>query len=234
MLSLLTGAAVNCLLILAGTLIGCLLNRKTLQKIGERIFEAFGLLVCAMGFAGSSKLDQIYLILASIIIGVALGEFFDLDGKFRRLAEKLQTLFSHSKDKPFAKGLIEATFIFCIGSMAIIGSLEAGINQNHTILITKGIIDGISACMMSMTLGIGVGFSALFVFIYQGTLTLGASLLQPLLSADIIAAVSTVGNLFLIGIGLNMLKVTKIKAANFLPAMFIPIMYALICHLFIK
>ena len=85
MLSLLTGAAVNCLLILAGTLIGCLLNRKTLQKIGERIFEAFGLLVCAMGFAGSSKLDQIYLILASIIIGVALGEFFDLDGKFRRL-----------------------------------------------------------------------------------------------------------------------------------------------------
>ena len=118
--------------------------------------------------------------------------------------------------------------------MAIIGSLEAGINQNHTILITKGIIDGISACMMSMTLGIGVGFSALFVFIYQGTLTIGASLLQPLLSSDIIAAVSTVGSLFLIGIGLNMLKITKREAAVCVPAKFTPIMYSLICHLGIK
>lgn len=234
MFELLTGAIANALMILAGTLIGCLLSRKTLQKIGERIFEAFGLLVCAMGFAGSSQLDNIYLILASIIIGVTIGEFLDLDNQFRKLAEKFQAKLTHSKENTFAQGLIESTLLFCIGSMAIIGSLEAGINHNHTILITKGIIDGISACMMSMTLGIGVGFSAIFVFIYQGILSLTASLLQPFLSSEIIAAVSTVGNLFLIGIGLNMLKVTKIKAANFLPAMFIPIIYALITFLFIK
>lgn len=234
MLELLTGAIANALMILAGTLIGCLLSRKTLQKIGERIFEAFGLLVCAMGFAGSTQLDNIYLILASIIIGVTIGEFLDLDNQFRKLAEKLQSKLTHSKENTFAQGLIESTLLFCIGSMAIIGSLEAGINHNYTILITKGIIDGISACMMSMTLGIGVGFSAIFVFIYQGILSLSASLLQPFLSSEIIAAVSTVGNLFLIGIGLNMLKVTKIKAANFLPAMFIPIIYALITFLFIK
>lgn len=234
MFELLTGTIANALLILAGTLIGCLLNRKTLQKIGERIFEAFGLLVCAMGFAGSSQLDNIYLILASILIGVTIGEFLDLDGQFRKLAEKLQSILSYSQENTFAQGLIESTLLFCIGSMAIIGSLEAGINHNHTILITKGIIDGISACMMSMTLGISVGFSAVFVFIYQGILTLTALLLQPLLSSEIIAAVSTVGNLFLIGIGLNMLKVTKIKAANFLPAMFIPIIYALLTFLFIK
>lgn len=232
MFELLTGTIANALLILAGTLIGCLLNRKTLQKIGERIFEAFGLLVCAMGFAGSSQLDNIYLILASILIGVTIGEFLDLDGQFRKLAEKLQSILSYSQENTFAQGLIESTLLFCIGSMAIIGSLEAGINHNHTILITKGIIDGISACMMSMTLGISVGFSAFFVFIYQGILSITASLLQPLLSLEIIAAVSTVGNLFLIGIGLNMLKVTKIKAANFLPAMFIPIIYALFLHLF--
>lgn len=98
MLELLTGAMANSFLILAGTLIGCLLNRKTLQKIGERIFEAFGLLVCAMGFAGSSSLDNIYLILASIIIGVAIGEILDLDQQFRKLAEKLQSILTHSQE----------------------------------------------------------------------------------------------------------------------------------------
>ena len=228
MLNSLIGTFINCGLVIFGTFCGLIFKRDSLKKIGERIFEAFALLVITMGIAGSKDLTNIYLILASIILGIALGEFLDIDTRFTRVANFLQQKFSSKKDNTFARGLIESTLLFCIGSMAIVGSMESGINHNHSILITKGILDMISACMLSMTLGIGVGFSAIFILIYQGCISLAASILAPVLSAEIIATVSTIGNIFLIAVGLNMLNVTKIKVANFLPAMFIPIIYGLI------
>lgn len=228
MLGALLGTFINCGLVITGTICGLIFKRDSLKKIGERIFEAFALLVITMGIAGSKDLTNIYLILASIILGVGIGELLDIDGCFGKFAHFLQNKLARGDESTFARALIESTLLFCIGSMAIVGSLESGMNGNHTILITKGILDAISACMLAMSLGVGVGFSAIFVLIYQGILSLGASILYPILSAEIIACVSTIGNIFLIAVGLNMLNVTKIKVANFLPAMFIPVFYGII------
>lgn len=232
MFDALLGTFINCGLVIIGTICGLIFKRDSLKKIGERIFEAFALLVITMGIAGSSDLSNIYLILASIILGVGLGEFFDIDGCFGKFAHFLQSKLAKGDDSTFAKGLIESTLLFCIGSLAIVGSLESGMTGDHTILITKGILDGITACMLSMSLGVGVGFAAIFVLLYQGILSLGASILYPILSVEIIACVSTIGNMFLIAVGLNMLNVTKIKVANFLPAIFIPVFYGIIQFLF--
>ena len=128
-------------------------------------------------------------------------------------------------DQGFSRGFVEASLLFCIGSMTILGALQSGLEHKHTIYITKGILDMVSAMTFAMGSGIGVAFSSISVVVYQGLLTLFASFLAPVLSSEMISLSSTIGSLFLIGIGTNMLNITKIKVANFIPAMFIPFIY---------
>lgn len=232
MFGTLTGTIFNAVFIIVGTAIGMIFKNPALKKIGERIFQGFGIFVIVMGINGAKDLSNTYLILASLIIGVAIGEIINLDKRLENLGAFFQRKFSKETDSTFSQGFVEASILFCVGSMAIIGALQSGIENDHTILITKGIMDGIASITMAMGMGIGVGLSALPILIYQGILSLCAVWISPVLSADIIAAVSTVGSLSLIAIGLNMLKITKIKVANFLPAMFMPIIYQCIILIF--
>lgn len=232
MLGIFTGVAANVLAVIAGTAAGCVLKGNKLTQIAERIFQGFGLFVVALGLSGAIDLPRPLFMLISIIIGTAAGEWIDLDDKFNRLGNWMQGKFAKQGDSRFANGFVSGTLLFCVGSMCIMGALQSGLENQHTIYYTKSVLDGFSAAMFAMGSGIGVGFAALAVLVYQGALVAMASLLAPVMTPEIVAVCSAVGSLSIAGLGLNILGITKLKVANFLPAMFVPIVYQIIVVLF--
>ena len=236
MFGIFKGVIINALLVVVGTAVGLLFNTERMKTIGEHIFQAFAIFVACMGVAGAISIDNTVLVLGCLIVGIALGELIDIDDKFNRLGNWLQNKVSGGKnsDSRFANGFISASLLFCIGSMTFMGALESGLQNQHTIYITKGVLDAISAITLTMGNGIGVAFSALMVLVYQGLLTLGASVLAPVLSPEMVAVSSQIGSLFLVGIALNMLEIKKIKVANFLPAMFMPFIWQAVLLIFNK
>ena len=223
-----TGTLANAVLVIIGTAVGCIFKTKKLEKIGQRIFQIFALYVMVMGVEGALGVEDPVVFLVSIIIGVGIGELLDIDAAFNRFGGWMQKKFTKgsSDDSKFAEGFVQASLLFCIGSMTIMGALQSGLKNEHSIYLTKGVLDMISSCTMAMGLGIGVGFSAVTILIYQGLLTLCASLLAPILADSVVTMSVQIGSLCLIAIALNMLGITKIKVANFLPAMFIPMIWA--------
>jgi len=234
MFGIFTGCILNALLVIAGTAVGLIFNTPGMKRIGERVFQVFALFVMVLGVSGSISIDQPILVLGCIIVGTAIGEIIDIDDKFNRLGLFLQSHFSKGNDSRFAEGFVRASLLFCIGSMTIMGALQSGLENQHSIYITKGMIDMVSAITFTMGSGIGVAFSSLSVLIYQGLLTLGASFLAPVLSEEMIAVSTQIGSLSLIAIGLGMLEIKKIKVANLLPAMFMPFLWQAILLLFGK
>lgn len=222
------GVLANAGLVVIGSVVGSLFKSEKLKKVGERIFQVFAIFVLCMGVNGAADIAEPVKALVCLIVGVAIGELIDIDKQFNKLGAWAQRKFakdSDNKDSRFAEGFVSASLLFCIGSMTFMGALESGIQHQHTIYLTKGVLDGISAITLSMGCGIGVMFSAGSVLIYQGILVLLANLLSGVLTSDAVALASAIGSLFLVGIGTNMLGITKIKVANFLPAMFMPLIW---------
>jgi len=170
------------------------------------------------------------LIIMSLVLGVIIGEVINIDLRLNRFAEGVQNKYNLP---PIAKGFVAGTLIFCVGAMAIIGSLKDGISQDSTTLIIKSALDFITAMVLSSFLGIGVMFSAISVLLYQGSITILAQMLAPFLTEPMIASLSMVGSILLIAMGLNFMEVTKIKVANMLPALIFPILYHVILQLFV-
>ena len=225
MFGIFTGVLANVATVILGTAAGLLFKTEKLKIIGERIFQVFALYVLVMGVEGALGIEQPLLVLASIIIGVAAGELLDIDRGFTRLGDALQAKFTKGGDDHFSAGFMQASMLFCIGSMTILGALQSGLENQHSIYLTKSVLDLVSSMTLAMGFGIGVGFSALTILLFQGLLVLGASTLAPILTAATIAASVQTGSLFLIAIAFNMLGLTKLKVANFLPAMFIPMLW---------
>lgn len=233
MFGIFTGTIVNAVLVIAGTLVGCIFKTEKLKKIGDRVFQAFACFVLVLGVSGAVALLQPVFTLISLVIGIAVGELCDIDDKFNRLGNALQKKFAKNAEKgSFAEAFVSASLLFCIGSMTIMGALQGGLENQHSIYYTKGLIDMVSAAVFAMGSGIGVAFSALTVLVYQGLLTLGASLLTGILTTEIVALTTQIGSLSLIAMAFNMLGITKIKVANFLPAMFVPMIWQAILSLF--
>lgn len=232
------GVLANAGLVILGTAVGCLFKSDKLKRVGERVLQLFALFVVLLGVEGALGIKEPLKALIFMVVGTVIGELADLDKQFNRFGDWVQRKFSKSSgkdgasDNRFAEGFVQATLLFCIGSMTFMGAMESGIQHTHTIYYTKGMLDCMSALSLTSGYGIGVGFSALAVLVYQGLLTLLAGLLEPLLIPAVVSLCSQIGSVFLIGIGLNMLGVTKIKVANFLPAMFMPIIWQLITGLF--
>ena len=232
MFGIFTGVIVNTLLVVIGTAAGCVFKGEKLKSIGERVFQGFGLFTIVLGISGAVGLEHPLFMLISLIIGIAIGEWVDLDDKFNRLGDRLQKKFSKGGSDGFTNGFMSGVLLFCVGSMTIMGALQSGLENQHTIYYTKSVLDGFSSCMFAMGGGIGVGFAAIAVLLYQGALVALASLLTPIMTPEIVALSSAVGSLALLGLGLNMLGITKLKVANFLPAMFVPIIYQIIVVFF--
>ena len=228
MFGIFTGVIVNAALVVAGSLAGCLFKTEKLRRIGDRVLQLFACFVMVLGISGAIALARPIYTLVAIVIGTAAGETIDLDDKFTRLGNWFESKVSGKGDSSFAKSFISGALLFCIGSMTIMGAIQAGLEKVHTIYYTKGLIDMVSAATFAMGSGIGVAFSAIPVIIYQGALVLLASMLGDVLSAETIAMSSQIGSLILIPLALNLLGVTNVKVANYIPAMFVPFFYQLI------
>lgn len=221
------GTIVNTIAILIGGIVGLLFKNGISERYSTTIMNSLSLCVIFIGISGSLKCDNVLLLIISLVIGAFLGEFLDIDAALKKLGDTLEKRFTGRWGK-ISDGFVTASLLFCVGAMAIVGSLESGLSGNHKILFAKSMLDGISSIIFASSLGIGVLFSSLSVLVYQGVITLCASLLKGILVSTVITSMTAVGSLLIVGLGLNMLGVTKIKVANLLPAVFIPVIYQLI------
>ncbi len=226
------GTLVNVSAIIAGSLAGLILRGKISEKYHQTIMQSVSLGVILIGFKGAFQSDDFILILLSLACGSLAGEFFDIESQIEKLGKKLEAAFSKKEDSSFVTGFVTSSLIFCIGAMAIVGSLESGLTGSHDTLFAKATIDGISAVIFTSSMGIGVLFSSISVLLYQGTITLAAVYIKPFLVPEVISQMSSVGGLLIIAIGLNILLKIKIKIGNMLPAVFIPLLYYMISRLF--
>lgn len=229
-----TGTLVNAGAIIAGTAVGVLLKGGIPKRIQDMIFLMVGVAVMFIGILGvvNNQGDSMMLVL-SLVIGGALGELLKIEEHMEVLGEKIKKKFIRD-DAPgsatFAEGFVSATLLFCIGAMAIVGSLNDGMLHDPSMLFTKAILDGITSIILAASLGIGVGFSAISILIYQGLLTVLASLLSGFFTDELIRNMSFVGNVVIFCIGLNFLFPKKIKTGNMAPALFMPILLGLFIH----
>ena len=213
------GVLVNALAILAGGSVGLLAKKGIPEKITNAIMTAIALCVLYIGVSGMLKGENTLVLIVSMVLGTAVGTLLDLGGRIERRFQR------GGKRTPIAEGFVTASLLFCVGAMAILGSFNAGLKQDYELLFTKSLLDGISSCMLSVSLGLGVLFSSVPVFVYQGLLALLAHVIAPLLSDAAIAEITCCGSVMILAIGLNMLHLTKIKTADLLPAvLFAPVL----------
>lgn len=234
------GTLINVAAIIVASLLGVILKKGLPDKIQKGIMLALGIGLVALSLgwflqdflivdSEGLRTHSDLLIILSLVFGVLIGEWIDIDMRLNRWAENIEKKYNLP---PLAKGFIAASLIFCVGAMAIVGSIKDGLYGDMTTLIIKSTLDFVTAMILSSILGIGVIFSAFSVLIYQGSITLLAQAAQSFLTADMISAVSMVGNILLIAIGINFMEIKRIKVANMLPAILIPIVYYLIMSLF--
>lgn len=220
---------VNCLAIIAGCLVGLIIKGGIPEKLSTNIMNGIALCVLYIGISGSLGGENTLITIISMALGSLIGELIDIDKSLNKLGSFIQSKFSTKDEKDsIAKGFVYSSLLFCVGAMAVVGSLESGLTGNYETLFAKSVLDGISSVIFTASLGIGVIFSAVSVFLYQGIITLGASLLSGVLSESVVGSMTAIGSLLIIGLGLNMLKATNIKVANLLPAMFMPIIFGIL------
>jgi len=217
-----TGVLVNFAAVAAGSLIGLLFKNKLKQKYQVALVDAIALGVIAIGVSYAIKTQNILVLMVSLIVGTLLGTFFKLNDRLDRLGGRIQQRIKGEAGN-FSEGFAGASILFCVGSMTLMGCLESGLNNDHTILLTKSIMDGAGSIFLAATLGVGVLFSSLCVLFYQGLLTLLASLFAGAIPSAAVTEMSAVGGVILIGIAVSMLNLKKIKTADMVLSIFLPI-----------
>ncbi|MGI6142354.1 MAG: DUF554 domain-containing protein [bacterium] len=218
-----TGTLINTGTVVAGSIIGILLKNIIPSRLNDRVMQGMGLLTLIIGFSMVQESQELIVLLLSLVIGAAVGELLGLDDKLTWIGRTLENRFKGTQDR-FTKGFITTSLIFCVGPMAILGAIEDGLTGDFTILLTKAIMDGITSIAFASTLGVGVLFSALPLLLYQGSITLLASAVRTLLIPELVAELTAVGGALIIGLAFNILDIGKIKVANLLPALLIPLM----------
>jgi len=221
------GTIVNALAVVVGSLIGLLFKNVIPEKIADALLKAAGLAVITVGIQLMFAGENLTLLIMSIIIGTAIGELINIEGKLDNLGAMVEGKMKN-KQSNIALGFVTCTLIYCVGSMAIVGSIQSGLSGNHEILFSKALLDGIMSITMTVSMGIGVIFSSISILIYQGTITLLAQFMQSLLSDVVVREMTSIGGTLIMAIGLNFLEIKRIKVGNMLPAIFIPIIYYLI------
>ena len=227
------GVIVNSAVIILGTVIGLLFKKGFPKKVSDAVMTAVGLCVVYIGIDGALEGESALVTIISMILGTILGTVIDIDKYLNKLGESVSEKFASKggQSVTFAEAFVNSSLLFCVGAMAIVGSLNAGISGNNEMLFTKSVLDFCSSIIFASTLGIGVAFSAVLVFAYQGTIVLLAKAISPLLTQSVINELTCVGSIMIIAIGLNMLGITKIKVANFLPALIFPVLFYLLSGL---
>lgn len=218
------GTYVNTVAIVVGSCLGLMLRKGIPDRYNRTIIDALGLAVVIIGIRGALKSDALLIIIASLVLGSLIGEGIDIEGRLDAAGRWLERRLDKS-GQGLSKGFVTASLIYCVGAMAIVGSLESGLAGNHQTLYAKSILDGIASVVLASTLGVGVLFSSISVLLYQGAITMGATFLKPLLTPPVVAQMSSVGGILITAIGINLLNLKKIKIGNMLPAIFFPLLF---------
>ena len=220
---------VNVATVLLGSTVGLLFRNKINEKFTKAVISALALVTILIGLSSALETADILCVIICMALGTIIGELVRIDDGIEGAGDfiKKKLLIGKSAENRFTEGFVTACIVFCVGSMTIMGSFEAGINGNNGIIYAKSALDFVSSMMFAAAMGMGVPFAALFVLVFQGTLTLLAGVLAPFLSAAVVTEMSAVGGVILFGMGINMLELSphRIKVANMLPAIFLPIAY---------
>lgn len=221
-----TGTLVNVGAIVLGGLIGSLLGHLFPDKYKSTIIHGLGLAILLVGMQMAIKTENILIIILSIVFGGILGELIAIEDNLHKLGNWIESKFTVAGEVNFATAFVRTSLIYCVGAMSIMGAIQDGLSNDSSTLIAKAVIDGFSAIPFAATMGIGVIFSAVPVFFYQGTLAIGARSVAALMTPEIIREMTATGGLLIMAIGLNVLEITKIKVGNLLPAIFVAIAMA--------
>jgi len=224
------GTIVNSLAIIVGSLIGLLFSKGIPDRYKEIIMNGVALSVMLIGIKSALKSDDLMVVIFSMVIGAALGEWVRIEDRLEGLGQFLERKISakSSDTGSFARGFVTASLVFCVGSMAIVGSLESGLTGNHQTLFAKSVLDGVTSVIFASAMGLGVMFSSAAVFLYQGLITMTAVVMKNFLVPETISQMTSVGGLLILTIGMNMLKITSIRVGNLIPAIFLPLLYYMV------
>lgn len=228
-----SGAIFNAVVVIIGALVGLLFGRAIPEKLQGALMRGIGLCTFYIGISGAVSAGQHaeanpLLPIISIAVGAAVGTLCGIDDLLNRAGKAVERKFSKNSDGKLAEGFVSACLLFCVGSMTVVGGINAGISGDNTIYFTKGVIDMVAAMALAVSFGAGVMLSSAFVLLFQGGIVLAAGLLQPILSEHMISEINCVGSLLIVAIGLNLIGITKIKVADYLPA----IIVAMLCAMF--
>ena len=245
---------VNCFTVIVGGLIGVLFSSKIKESLSVTVQNAAGVITLVLGFEMAFQYESIICLTLSLILGGVIGTALDIDGAIYKLGKFFEKLVERknqksqddeenlnevvevknqlAQKKDFAFGFLNASVLFCVGAMSIIGSFKAGIEKDYTIIFTKSILDGFMAIVFASSMGAGAIFSFITVFVYQGALTLLSTFIAPYVNDSLLNELSACGGAMIIMIGINLLKLKEIKTANFLPGLVLVVVYNLIAGLF--
>ena len=239
-----TGTIVNTIAVLLGSLLGLLFKKAIPKRLSDTVFKGLGLCTMFIGVTGVFQDGtNTLVVIMSVVTGAVIGEALDLDKRINNLGKWLENKVSKGKDEnskvSIAQGFVSASLLFCVGAMTIVGSLQSGLINDHSTLFVKSILDFVAAIIFASSLGVGVAFSALFVLLYQGSISVGAYLIGSFFSSSAtmlsqtaeltpfmvtVNTMNCVGYIIIIGLALNMLGITKLKVMNYVPAIFMPVL----------
>lgn len=219
---------INAAAVVAGSFIGLLLNRRIGDRIRSVLYSGIGVITIVIGMSMALELQRVLYLALAIVIGGILGTWWGVEDAILRLGESLKRRFQRSDSGgEFAYGFLRASVLFCVGAMTIIGSFQAGVEGDFQLLLTKSVMDGFMAILLTASMGIGVAFSAIVILVYQGGLTLLAVSISPWVSELMLTEITAVGGALIIMIGINLLELTHIKTADFIPAILVVIAFVL-------
>ncbi len=223
--SSLTGTLVNVGTVLLGSGLGMLVGKGLPPRLSKALMTALGFCTVYIGITGCFGDANTLVVVLSLVLGAALGELLDPDKWVTRLSEKVEHHFNkNGGNTPIAQGLVTSSLVFCVGAMTIVGSLNSGLTGDHTMLYTKACLDLVSSTVFASALGLGVMLSAGVVLVLQGGIALLAHGIAPFLETGVISTMTAVGSILIVGLGLNLLNLSKFKIMNFVPAIFLPIL----------
>jgi len=224
------GVIINVITVIIGSAIGLLFKKGIPERVSNTAMIGLGACTLYIGISGSLCGENVLILIVSVVLGAIVGTLLNIDRAINTLAGKVEARFKKGGEKvSIAEGLVSATLLFCVGSMTVTGSIQAGLTGDNSVLITKATLDLVSSMMLASSLGIGVLMASVSVFVIQGGLVLLAGLISPLMSTGAINEMTCAGSLLIIMIGTNLMGITKIKVADFLPAiLFAPVIYNIV------
>jgi len=222
-----TGTLVNVAAIVGGGLLGLALKKGLSEPVKRTVMQGLGLSVILIGAQMALKTQNVLLVIISLVLGGIIGQLVDIERKLALIGNSLETRLGGGESR-LSRAFVTSSLIYCVGAMAIIGPIEDGLTGNHTTLFAKSMLDGISAVIFSSTMGVGVIFSAIPVFLYQGSITLLADTIKVFFTEGVIRELTATGGVLIAGIGINLLEIKEIKVGNLLPSIVVVVLLVLL------